>query len=1347
MESLNNNSLNVSKFDGSDFAVWRAQMLAMFTAKGLDSVLKVEKPLGGTTDENKTELANYLRIERQARPLLLLALDNKHAKLVLKCETTKEMWNKLSTIHEQASSANKLILQKQFFELQMKNEETVQDFVSRAEYLYGKLQDIGVNSIDESTVVSKIVTGLTKRYLNFMSNWSNMSPADQTLEKLLPRLMNEEALISKFEKTDTGDALIANNSKEFKGKRNERTRKPSGRCFICKQEGHWKNECPKKNEHEGTAMIAESEANFTSTNKDWIIDSGASEHMTFDRDSYVSYKPLQTTRLVRFGNNENGKGIGIGDIKVKSEIGTRHWKTIILKNVLHVPELKRKLFSVSATTTYGSKGYINNETIILRDKTGRIQIIGNKQGGLYRANLEEIPTNALVSNSTSELKLWHKRLAHVNQQTIQEMMKYKSVDGLSTIAEEEFKKSNTSICSVDCEPCILGKQHRKHFPSSSKDRASQVGQRIHVDICGPIGEPTISGSKYFILFKDEFSNFRHIYFMKSTKETENMIRKYLARFKSQTLTNVLTIVSDNGSEFTSNKVQEMLLKFNIAHEKSTAYVPQQNGFIERDNRTILEAARAMLVDKNLPDKLWGEAANTAVYTINRVINKNTRTKTPHELYFGKKPRVNHLRIFGSLCYKKQEEKKRSGYQQKLEHRSKPVIMVGYERDNTYRTYDPIENKVIISREIIFDETKQYNWGTLIKPAPKYFEIFLDGLESEAKDNPDNENDNHSGEPDKDASESFRTVSDPDDEEPKIDQTDKAEHNEDPTTPQSSGSKEDDQPPMIPSKTKARKAFEKRTLGDYGLRPRENNLAEALVVYGSEPNRYEDALSANDNREWIKAMDDEFNSLMKNQTWDLVNLPNGRKPIKCKWVFKIKCKADGSVERYKARLVAKGYSQKPGIDYSETFSPVVRLDSIRLILSMVTKMDLEMCHFDIKTAFLYGHLEEEIYMDQPEGYIKDTGKVCRLKRSLYGLKQAPRAWNKCFSDFLSEFELEPLVKDSCIFMKRDKSGEVLIIALYVDDGLVCSSSITLLEKVIFHLRQRFEIKTMDPSCFVGLEIRRERNRGEMFITQKHYIERVAKRFSLDNSKDVATPMIPNQQLCIAGAMDGKSHDTVEVPYKEAIGSLMYAMIGCRPDIAHSVNFLARFSEAPKMVHWNAIKRVIQYLNTTSCLGIKYEKNNNKTGLECHVDSDLAGDIDTRRSTSGYVISYNGCTIIWRSKRQPIVTTSTVEAEFVAASLACKDVLWTRQLLEEINLKETDATKLFTDNQGAIHLIQNNQIHANSKHIDRTYMFIRELYENKQIKPVYICGQEQRADIFTKAITRDRFRELRSKLGVE
>jgi len=1329
-KSVSSTGVQMAKFDGNDFAVWKAQIQAYLDDKGCGMVLVEPEPT------NEVDLARYKSKDMTARSTLLLALDNKHVKLVLHCKTAYEIWSKLTQIHEKKSQASKLMMQQEFFLLKMRFNESVEDYISRAEYLHGQLQDVGITSIDEATLVSKIVNGLPKRFVTFISSWSRVDASKYTLAELLPRLMAEEQLLEHYFKKEGGTALATESTRDPKGGprrfgskkahtkgQKKDVKKKDKSCWICKQEGHWKKDCPSYNKKDGEVLVAETNCAVSPPNaNEWILDSGATQHMTFDKENFLTYKVLDPPIQVRFGNNQYGQGIGIGTLIVKS----RNADDIRLEQVLHVPVLRRKLLSVSSATQNGNTGEIHSDEIIIKNKKGKVLLRAAKKEDLYRIELQESHRELNLASVTLEddLKLLHERFAHVNKETLVQMIKHSSAIGLDKFKVDRPSQKKRSV--IECESCQMGKQTKKSYPSSTRRRMEQVGDRIHVDVCGPIGTPTCSGKNYFVLFKDEYSNYRHILLVKGKDEVHDCIRRCMTIIRVDTGLKVKRLYSDKGSELISNRTQDYLLDEGIVHETSAAFTPQQNGFIERDNRTVVEAARTMLKHRKLPDKLWGEAANTAVYLLNRLSNKNTDNKTPYELYFGSKPNITHLRIFGSLVYMKVQHKKRSGYQKKLENRAKPMVLVGYEQNNTYRVYEPETNKVIITREVVIDETRGYDFEKKDDTENLDYIIFEDIYgESETEGV---------------AQEDVNDQSDVDDATPvaseDTDHGDQQKVREVESTPE----------PVNVSRYNLRNRAGRTYENLLCYNTEEAEEAEALIAYGDEPLSYREALKSEDSDKWLTAMKEEYDSLINQNTWEMAQLPENRRAIQCKWVFKKKYDTLGNVQRFKARLVAKGYSQRSGIDYKETFSPVVRMDSTRLLLAIAAERDLEMIHFDIKTAFLYGKIEEEVYMTQPEGFTTGDKRVCRLIKSLYGLKQAPRAWNVCFTKFLKQFQLEPLVKDSCILMRKTDKN-ILVIAIYVDDGLVCCSNKKLLEQVLEHLKTKFQVTVMDPKCFVGLEIQRNRKDRSLFISQEFYTKKILLRFEMQNSKCQSTPFDPNQKLCSMGAQIGADEPIVQVPYREAIGSLMYLMIGSRPDISYAVSLLSRYCEAPRKAHWNGVKRVFQYLNCTRNFGIKFHPETRSKNIRCYVDSDYSSDLDTGRSISGYVLKYYSGPIIWKSSKQSTVATSTTEAEFVAAAQAIKEVLWLRQLLDELTIKQMEPSEVFIDNQGAIKLLVNNQIHIKIKHIRVKYLFAREAAQNKEVAIKYIESENQEADSLTKALPKSKFIEFRSKLNIQ
>ena len=299
------------------------------------------------------------------------------------------------------------------------------------------------------------------------------------------------------------------------------------------------------------------------------------------------------------------------------------------------------------------------------------------------------------------------------------------------------------------------------------------------------------------------------------------------------------------------------------------------------------------------------------------------------------------------------------------------------------------------------------------------------------------------------------------------------------------------------------------------------------------------------------MNDEMSSLIKNQTWELTDLPNDAKVIPCKWVFKLKMNPDGSVEKYKARLVAKGFNQRKGVDYNQTFSPVARLCTIRSVLSIAASKRMFLKQFDVSTAFLYGELNESVYVQQPEGYNNGSSKVCKLMKSLYGLKQAPRCWNKRIERFLVQQGFKISEADPCLYV-RSRGDKVLLLALYVDDGLLAATDMQDLDLFLSKIQAEFEIKVKVASYFLGIEIKRMED-GSLKINQPAYVKRVLERFRFDSCKVVATPMIKTDEKVESGKVE------VNFPYRQAVGALMFLMTATRPDLAYSVGCLTNHQQ--------------------------------------------------------------------------------------------------------------------------------------------------------------------------------------------
>ena len=598
--------------------------------------------------------------------------------------------------------------------------------------------------------------------------------------------------------------------------------------------------------------------------------------------------------------------------------------------------------------------------------------------------------------------------------------------------------------------------------------------------------------------------------------------------------------SDNGGEYTSNEFKSYCSKKGIRHEKTVPSTPQQNGVAERMNCIIVEKIRCMLRMANLPKSFWGEAVVTACYLINRSPSVPLDFDIPERVWTGKDVSYSHLKVFGCKAFVHVPKEQRS----KLDSKSTPCIFVGYgDAEFGYKLWDPKEKKMIRSRDVVFHENENLaDFEKTEKPKATVEGVPNLTPTSSSLDNATNreevQDENYGDEPTEfDVDEPAGVDGDD------VTDTDGVEQGEQP-------------PPLEMVEPQVRRSTRER-------RPstRYPTSEYTMITEEGEPESFQEVQSHKDKQSWLKAMHEEMNSLNKNKTYDLVELPKGKKVLKNKWVFKLKKDGDKLV-KYKARLVVKGFSQKQGIDFDEIFSPVVKMSSIRVVLGLVASLDLELEQLDVKTAFLHGDLKEEIYMDQPEGF-KVKGKehmVCKLKKSLYGLKQAPRQWYKKFDSFMVGHEYTRTNADHCVYVRKFPNGKFVILLLYVDDMLIVGQDAGVIGNLKKDLFKSFDMKDLGPARqILGMQILRDRKAKKLWLSQEKYIERVLERFNMKHAKPVSTPLGSHFKLRKKSCSSSKKEkeDIASTIYSSAVGSLMYAMVCTRPDIAHAVGVVSRF----------------------------------------------------------------------------------------------------------------------------------------------------------------------------------------------
>ena len=511
----------------------------------------------------------------------------------------------------------------------------------------------------------------------------------------------------------------------------------------------------------------------------------------------------------------------------------------------------------------------------------------------------------------------------------------------------------------------------------------------------------------------------------------------------------------------------------------------------------------------------------------------------------------------------------------------------------------------------------------------------------------------------------------------------------------------------------------------------------------DPQSLDEACSRPDWPEWKAAMDREIHQLESIGTYTLTKCPADRKPIGCKWVFRLKHDADGCIVKHKARLVAQGFSQIPGIDYVETFAPVVRIETLRILLAIGTALNLDMQVVDIVGAYLNGHLREELYMRQPPMYDDHSGRVCHLIRTLYGLKQSGREWNHELDAAFLKIGFTRLVSDQCVYIRRDGDC-VWIVGVHVDDMLTLTPSSQHTTALHAELKKHFDLSKLgDVHQLVGLEVTRDRDAGTLTIRQTSYIDRILARFGMTDCNPVTTPLDPNERLRIH---DGPEDAQLRMQYQAIVGSLMYAALGSRPDIAHAVQQLSQFSSNPSPAHSTAAKRVLRYLKGTRTLGIVYYDDNTPPEPIGYSDADWANNPDDRKSIGGQIFFVAGGAVTWSSRKQRTVAKSSMEAEYMAASASASEIKWLRTFFSELSFTLQLPTLLCIDNQSAITSAHSQSIHSRTKHIDIHYHYICELITSNKVQVIHCPTEENVADLFTKALPRPRFDFLVKRIGL-
>jgi hypothetical protein len=895
-----------------------------------------------------------------------------------------------------------------------------------------------------------------------------------------------------------------------------------------------------------------------------------------------------------------------------------------------------------------------------------------------------------------------------------------------------------------CEPCILGKMTRRPF-KQSRTLAKAPGELIVSDLMGPFPIEAIGGYRYFVTYTDQFSRFCTVALLRLKSEQWHHLKIFEAKFCKQHQVSIKQFQSDNGGEYLSREARDWFQDKGIHHRRTVPGDSESNGLAERMNRTLTDMALSMLAHSKLPEKCFPWAILTATHIYNRRPHSSLANQaTPFETLFKLKPNLHYLRIFGCVAYRHVHDHNR----RKTQPRAQKLIHVGYASNHkAYILYDPINGKEIVSRDVEFDETA-FDFGfdrdkicsqpqcdgsteevNYLAPHISIHQELDTGLTNNNQEN-------------------FHA------------------NNDDDTSTEREGEDSIENMPEVPLRRSTRKSRPPSEFWKtYSANPAQIQICQHESMHLPRPSitslhlstvpvpkTVTAALQGPYAGHWFDALKMEYQQMRDFKTWELQDLPSGRKAISCKWVFDVKpsLNGDDSVRKFKARLVVKGFSQRAGIDYNETFSPVAHQQSFRIILALAAQNILFLRQIDVVGAFLNGEIDDEIFMTQPEGFVINgqENKVCKLNKALYGLKQAGMIWNQNLDEFLlDELHFKRTRADPCVY-HYNLGKSVVILGVHVDDIVLAHNDEPLCNSIVDRFSKKWDITDLgEPRRLLGMQITRDTTTGAIVLNQRSYVEELLSKFNMTNCKPVSTPHQLGFYLSskMSPSEEEESLEMRNVPYAELVGSLNWLATNTRPDIATSVGTLCRFISNPGRQHWNAALRVLRYLTATINHGIQYSTQDEcVSALEGYSDADWAGDPDTRRSTTGYIFTLAGGTVSWKSKLQNSSALSSVEAEYIAVCSTSREAKWIRKLLTELKFPPVGPTIIREDNQGCIAVTSNNRTDSRTKHIDVKYHFVREMVKSKEIELQYTPTENMLADFLTKPISAAKYRWCCEKL---
>ena len=1140
----------------------------------------------------------------------------------------------------------------------------------------------------------------------------------------------------------------------------------------------------------------------------WGWDSMASSSCSGNRNHFLALRECPAVPVtVANGGIVNATHIGSVPIRVKTDSGKV--VRIVMEDVLYHKSFASNLLSSELLTkergwqhhSTPESSYVvtpGGSRVTLSTR-GRVAVMMCAEP---ERMLSAATAGAVRDDTADRLVQLHERLCHMGWTRMMNMLHGGKVDdhGINITALSSSSRASAEKRIRECVACIKGRATRVAFGHRGLDRGTRPGECVHLDTYQiKVERDGRMVTEYGLSMKDMYSGHLWHARLQNKDDVADRVIQLVVQAETQFSCQVKRIYADGGTEFINQTLKSFCAKTGKELRWSPARTQQLNGASERAVRTFKDYERMMTQHAGAPVKLWSWAAAHAAFVWNRTHIAADTGMTPYEAMRGKKPSLRHLSaVWGcdAFCHVPREQRSA------LAPKAEPCIYVGHsEAQNAANVLLLSTKKIICSRDVTY-RSDSFAFMRAIQRGDDGVRDALLACDSDLSAERDNGVEpnrlpaqgahdetapNPASSTAADTAEEWvvesiiaqrkrngRTEykvhwagfsSDEDTWEPEAEVSNLQAmdtwlvHRPQPrrsprNCPLAPGSTIDDcdQVDDEPQVHMAMSALLNLQLP--GEQPEQSTVASAVAsgiaaLEQQTPQSYREAMAGPDAAKWDAALKKEMRSCIEQKVWTLIprsSLPRGANVLPCKEVFKIKLNEYGAVTEYKARFTPKGFRQKRGVDFFETYARTGQYKTLRVALSLVAKWDHELAQFDVPTAFLKANVDEDIYMELPEGF-EQPGMVCKLLKSLYGLKQAPRNWDRLVHTFItSDMGFKATVSDPSLYRRRSRSGRLMMIYRFVDDmqGSFHADDRSEFQESVALLQKRFDIKQLNTaSWMLGMRITRDRKARTITLDQELYTTKALERYGLQQCRTVSAPEAV-----------GAAHDTtptLDVPadrqrYMEITGTLMYAAISTRPDIAHGVHYLASNMQSPTQRHMVAAERVLRYLAGTKDVGLVFGSRNSsdaagdsrgrKAQVQVDVcafaDADWANDKGDRKSISGWVAKLNGDPVSWSSKKQRVVALSTCEAELYAEAAAIQEVLWLRGLMEELGLHTQTGSIIYGDNQSTISVSENGVKGERTKHVDVKYHFVTETVEQGKVKLVWVNTKQQQADLFTKPL---------------